>query len=478
MSIARYLQRSINVLFVLVCISIGVTSYIAIRNIVADQSRIQNEALSTIFPLISDEVIKPLNIAETIANGAFFDHLLDQESIDEQALIAHLKVQEDRFGLVFFAASEKARRQYMSNGKTLNLIKDEVFWYFAALDNPNDIIADLGQLGDIHLYFDVKIYNEKHDFIGIVGVGKSLKNFLSKFIEFKKIYGYDFLIVSDKDEILLTSIESLVIDSVEAPRLQQLSWYHAIDKTLIKNGSLNSLLVNIENNPYLISDIHMGKLNWRILLLIPLEARQAQITRTFIINCIIIFLMAVILYLVNSLIIRYFKHRVEQSIELDPLTGINNRKGIQRRFDKFVKMQKPLGIILLDIDHFKAINDVHGHNTGDEVIQKIAEILQDEIRENDIAGRWGGEEFIILVPCEKSDTVKYIAERARLRIAQTSLFIASKTVTVTCSFGYTFTSNPKQLTVLVASADRALYVAKTNGRNRVEYDRPIQQQSS
>ena len=454
----------------MVCISIGATSYIAIRNIVAEQSRIQNEALSTIFPLISDEVIRPLYIAETFAGGKYFNDILAQDQIDEQALIQLLREQEEKFGLVFFAASEKARRQYMSNGKTLALIKDKVFWYFAALENPNDLIADLGQLGDIHLYYDVKVYNENNDFIGIVGVGKSLKNFLSKFTEFKKIYGYDFLIVSEKDEIMLTSIESLVIDSVEATRLQQLPWFQSVGQQYKKKHSLNSILVTIDNNSYLISDIHMGKLNWRILLLIPLEARQAQITRTFIINSIIIVAMAAILFLINLLLVRYFKNRVEQSIELDALTNINNRKGIQRGFDHFVQSHTPLAVILLDIDHFKTINDTLGHNAGDIVIHQIARILQNEIRDNDIVGRWGGEEFIILAPCDKQDTAQLIAERARQSIEHTEFFPNSKNLKVTCSFGYTFSANPKQLTLLVAYADRALYQAKANGRNRVEYD--------
>lgn len=122
---------------------------------------------------------------------------------------------------------------------------------------------------------------------------------------------------------------------------------------------------------------------------------------------------------------------------------------------------------MVDIDHFKNVNDIHGHKVGDITIQHIAQILAKQLRNNDLVGRWGGEEFVILLPTTDIDVAFDVAERARAAIESTKVKIDNLNVKITASFGVTSHFNPSSLNSIVEQADKALYEAKNAGRNLV-----------
>ena len=156
----------------------------------------------------------------------------------------------------------------------------------------------------------------------------------------------------------------------------------------------------------------------------------------------------------------------------DVLTGLHNRRYIMDVFDMLIdkaqKVKEPLGVIMLDIDHFKLINDKLGHHAGDVVLKNVAEILCNNARGHDEVGRIGGEEFLIL--CKNSDTQRTldIAQRIREKIATTVInYEEGKTTQVQISLGI-YSSIPElSKEELLKTVDDALYVSKENGRNRV-----------
>jgi len=154
--------------------------------------------------------------------------------------------------------------------------------------------------------------------------------------------------------------------------------------------------------------------------------------------------------------------------EIDVLTQLYNRRKIdqvmQESLDSAQRNDSPLALILLDIDHFKSINDRYGHQMGDEVIQHLAEQLKDNVRGNDTIGRWGGEEFLIICPDLTADKAMKLSERLRAAIATIR---PSNGTQVTGSFGITFLQADDTTATLLKRADDALYQSKDNGRNRV-----------
>ena len=159
----------------------------------------------------------------------------------------------------------------------------------------------------------------------------------------------------------------------------------------------------------------------------------------------------------------------------DSLTDLWNRRVILERLNQELaraeREKSPLGLILLDIDHFKRINDTLGHSRGDEVLQHVAQRLTETLRPYDCIGRYGGEEFLIVVPnCNMHETFK-LAERIRKAICDQPVVSADGPIAVSASFGATAilaeqAADPK---ALIVAADRALYRAKESGRNRVEW---------
>jgi two-component system, cell cycle response regulator len=158
---------------------------------------------------------------------------------------------------------------------------------------------------------------------------------------------------------------------------------------------------------------------------------------------------------------------------LDHLTGLWNRRMILEQLDRElnrVKREKrPLCVAMLDIDRFKRINDEHGHAAGDAVLRDTAAAISSQLREYDFVGRYGGEEFILLLPgCELAEG-QVIAERVRARIAAEPVRYGELLIPVTASLGVATTRSATiSGTDLIAAADEALYRAKENGRDRVE----------
>jgi len=173
------------------------------------------------------------------------------------------------------------------------------------------------------------------------------------------------------------------------------------------------------------------------------------------------------------------REKVQQSIELalfDPLTGLNNRRFMENHLttmlDNARVRRAPLTLMILDIDHFKRVNDTYGHDCGDEVLKSFADRLRGIVRGGDLLCRLGGEEFVIVMPGVNVHAAARIAERARLAIQQEQFVIdkSGRMIPVTVSIGLAERDAEGDAGSLYRRADRALYRAKNEGRNRVSAD--------
>jgi two-component system cell cycle response regulator len=156
----------------------------------------------------------------------------------------------------------------------------------------------------------------------------------------------------------------------------------------------------------------------------------------------------------------------------DSLTSLLNRSAIldvlQRELIRSVRKKTPVTAIMADLDHFKYVNDAHGHLAGDAVLREAARRMSASLRAYDAVGRYGGEEFLIVAPsCNVAGGVE-LAERLRESVCGMPIDASGQTIVVTMSFGVAATCEIKQVTQLLRMADEALYAAKEAGRNRVE----------
>lgn len=185
-------------------------------------------------------------------------------------------------------------------------------------------------------------------------------------------------------------------------------------------------------------------------------------------------LLVILYFLVWKLVIRLneSQEKLKQISITDELTGIRNRRYIMERlgeeFKRVKRLNRPMGLIMFDLDHFKKINDSYGHLFGDIVLKTIAARLKSGIREYDLAGRIGGEEFLILAPDSDLEETTRLAERIREIIKSEKIADRDKEVNVTISAGVTMLKEQDQnIDTIFSRADDALYTAKQEGRDRV-----------
>lgn len=165
------------------------------------------------------------------------------------------------------------------------------------------------------------------------------------------------------------------------------------------------------------------------------------------------------------------KEKLLLSSNIDPLTGLYNRRYMMDRIsdevNRYRRNKTPFCIMVADIDYFKEINDRFGHDCGDEVLQTISNLINAEIRNIDTLSRWGGEEFLILLPETQLYSARSVAERIRQSILKNIFSYENATFHLTMTFGLATYENDQTIKETIKKADNALYQGKLAGRNRI-----------
>ncbi|MGP0630072.1 diguanylate cyclase [Nitrospina sp. 32_T5] len=155
----------------------------------------------------------------------------------------------------------------------------------------------------------------------------------------------------------------------------------------------------------------------------------------------------------------------------DQLTGLSNRRDMKEKLEierkRSMRNGKPVSCIVADIDHFKKVNDDHGHLTGDEALKKVSSIISINLRSHDTAARWGGEEFLVLLPETDLEGATHVADRMRSKIEAETICMEDREIKLTMSFGVVQFDGKETMEQFLHRADQNLYEAKKNGRNTV-----------
>lgn len=181
---------------------------------------------------------------------------------------------------------------------------------------------------------------------------------------------------------------------------------------------------------------------------------------------------AILKFLQGGNIEALFHEEIYRMTIVDGLTQVNNKRYfmefIDREMARCARYNRPLSLLLFDIDHFKQVNDVHGHLAGDFVLKRLAEIIAKRVRKEEAFARYGGEEFAVLMPETPEDRAKVFAEKIRRLVETTEFNYEDRTIPVTVSIGISEMGDHRDPKDFIRATDELLYRAKDNGRNRVE----------
>ncbi len=201
----------------------------------------------------------------------------------------------------------------------------------------------------------------------------------------------------------------------------------------------------------------------------PLGAQGLAVVHGF--NVAVVFCMAAYTARFYYGTVRRAEEQLQAQAATDPLTGLSNRRNLIARAERSLAdarlTGRPTALVIADIDHFKQINDRYGHDAGDQILVGIGALLLRASRAHDVVARWGGEEFLILLPDTSAEAAEALAERVRSAVAARSMHHAGVAINATLSLGVTAVQPGEALSSAIARADRALYRSKDTGRDRV-----------
>jgi diguanylate cyclase (GGDEF)-like protein/PAS domain S-box-containing protein len=167
-------------------------------------------------------------------------------------------------------------------------------------------------------------------------------------------------------------------------------------------------------------------------------------------------------------------HELEQDVFRDAVTGLGNRKLLEIKINtaitEYHQHQISFGLLFIDIDHFKAINDTYGHQEGDRTLRHAAKNLTDHLRNTDVCGRWGGEEFIAILYDVDLKSLAQITNKLHAMIASSAIMVNGEKISVTASIGATIVRETDTMDSIIERADQLMYQSKQGGRNQVTFE--------
>ena len=459
--------RSSVILFLGLSLAVVVAAFFTLRNLAAQQSHEQQQSISPVFSLIEQELIAPLEIAKTLASAGVYDAHFSRTQPQADDVINQLKFYQQQFGLTFYLAHEQSRVQYNSDGSQFPLEPGKVWWYFELKDDPNDVLAVLGKQEDIHLYVDVKQYDGAGNFAGFAGVGKSLKEFIQVFSRYRQQFGHEFIFANHNDQIVLSSRQELLPENFDFKKVSDLPWYASYTDQQ-RSSAERAHLISSAKGDMLISSFHLDSLDWQLYVLTPLASRQETVNRTFLLYLLLAGVLLLVAYKLIKHLLAFYYQRVSRRFNVDPLTRVANRLHLESEFQQMRESHLRLGLIVVDIDNFKAINDTFGHNAGDKALVAVAECLSAQIAEQDCLARWGGEEFVIVTADKTPEQLHQLAEQCRTALASMPTPLTDKNWIITGSFGIASSVDKRDsLSQMFDAADHAMYQAKKAGKNTI-----------
>lgn len=467
-------DRYITALYLFTIAAVIFTAYFTFKEVINRYNQNQHKAIIPLFSIVNSEIVRPLNVAYFLANDPLLIDYVESETIDRVELLRYLKRLDNRYDLTTFIALEQHAFMLDSTGKEISLVHDKAEWYHRLKALDKEQFADIGNADDPHLYFDMKLFNNQEKFLGFVGVAVDLNHFAVKFAEYQERFGFELVFVDEHNQVTLSSNHLMKTESHhrenEITNISELDWYQQL---LAKgdNYQLSNTVVVVDDGERVISQTPIQSLNWRMFIISPPAASTGEYWQLFLTRIGLFFLVVLVLFFFFISLVDYFKHRLVEDSETDFLTKLPNRSFLNWKYEELACNHLSICAVIGDIDRFKQINDKYGHIVGDEVLKDIAAQINDNLRRDDISGRWGGEEFVLFLPDTLATQAIDVVERIRRNIAEKEFSVSSSNecFNITISFGIAVCpSNSISIDEHINKADKALYRAKSLGRNRTE----------
>jgi diguanylate cyclase (GGDEF)-like protein len=442
--------------------------------------RLQQEMLpltsDNIYSEIQRDLLQPLLISSLMANDVFvFDWVNDGEK-DASRMTSYLaQIQKKYNTITAFFVSESSGNYYHPSGvlKRVSSKNPDDHWYFEAKNSSTpyviNIDKDTADKRRLSIFVNYRIEDKSGKFIGVIGVGLSLQTVVELIENYQKRYGREIYFVNRQGEVMLQSSHYR-----SELHLQNKS---GLDKAFLKvltSPSASFSFKTSSGNVLYLNSRLVPEFDWYLIVEQVNDPSSERIETAFFINLAVAVFISMVVLLLAHFAVRGYHDKLEMMATQDKLTGVASRQVFEFYFKQAVARSKrrdeAVSLVLLDIDLFKQINDSYGHQAGDLVLTRVANLIKSHIREEDVVCRWGGEEFLLLLSGCNMQYARDITELIRSAVAGLQFHFNNKIVHITVSAGVAEMHADETLGQVVERADHHLYAAKRAGRNCIRPD--------
>jgi diguanylate cyclase (GGDEF)-like protein len=457
-------------------VTTSLLSYFSARTSLLKQ--ITNQTLPLAADKLYAELLSDLSndvmVAQQMANDTFVQDWVQSGEQDAQLIEKYLySVQLHNDAFTAFYISDKSRRYYHSNGslRIIDQKNEGDSWYFntRVLNRAYDVLLSEDEMNENELIIFINYYvvDEHGKFSGVTGIGVRLTYIQQRLDSYYQQYKRRVYLVDHEGKVIFHDKDYQGAKSL----------YHSeslakfADQILVSDKL--SLNYNERGKAILLTSRSLGDLGWHLILEDGVDGINFSIQRVLINNIVGAVFITVIMLLLCYFMFSGYQRRLEKMATIDHLSKALNRSA----FDVIYQQKLALiergsctvfSLALFDIDKFKTVNDTYGHLAGDIVIAALADVVRKHIRQSDVFCRWGGEEFLLMMPDCHAKEAFAVAEVIRQTIEQESFTVGSEALSVTISAGVIDFYVGEDESTLMHLVDEALYLAKQQGRNRVE----------
>lgn len=454
-------------------LTISLVSYHSSRTTI-HESIVSNQLPLTsdnIYSEIQKDLIRPVLISSLMAGDTFVRDWVLRGEQNEREMSRYLKEIMSRYGaFTSFFVSDKTLAYYHADGRLKTVHPDEVRdrWYFRVrkIEEPYEINLDpdLANKDALTIFINYRVLDYDGKFIGATGIGLTADAVQKLIDTYQQRYQRRIYFVDANGKVVALSKDT----SNDRKLLRNMPGIGPLADQIL-SGTQSTHQYQRDGKQIVLNARNIPELKWHLIVEQDEDDALSAIRRTLYLNIAIVLLVGSLSIWLTGLTINRYQRKLEDMAVTDKLTGLANRQAfaplIEQTLSEIKRNPEPLSLIIADIDHFKQVNDSHGHQVGDRVLQHTAESIANALRDSDLIFRWGGEEFLIIVRgCEGKDAFR-LAEKLRQAVESTSVEVDGKAVRTTLSTGVAVRREGEDVDSLIGRADRALYAAKAAGRN-------------
>lgn len=467
----------LTVVLILAFTFTSVLSYNVTRDSIttSDRTRVLPLISDNIFSEIQQDLIRPINVSSLMAHDEFLIEWINAGEEDLGEVERYLRRIKEEYGYFSsFFISAQTQNYYYYNGILKQISRQDAHddWYFAFVEKNTDydldVDTDEATDGTFTIFINHRLEDQNGTFLGVTGVGLRVDSIGRTLAEYQRKYGSLIYMVDSTGMVQVHPDESLVLSA----NLQGLDGMAELSEEILTNkAGTNIYEINNGQRQIVLSTRYFPEFDWFLIVARDQTNALKSARRSLLGNFAIGLAVTTLVITLVVLSINLFHDRLNSLAIHDDLTGLHNRRKFQELFQREISMAKryeqPLSLLLLDVDSFKSVNDQYGHAAGDRYLQALAETLKNEVREIDVVARWGGEEFVVLLPKAGAEQAWLVAERLRKTAGQIQIGTPKGMLTRTVSIGIaSMHDSPADMDSMIQQADRAMYRAKVAGRNQ------------